>query len=324
MAPLPLNHPLVLIFGILGNFISCVAHILPHLLEEIDEGSIGALRVALFSACCGYFTRVVKSNEGLLISINSFGCLIETVYIVMYLVYAPKSAKIFTVKMLLVLNVGVFALILLLTLLYRRAPIEFTFSVGSVWVLRERFRRTTKYHCEYQNTYMYYRFLRLVIRTKSVEFMPFSLSFTLTLSAVVWFGYGLLTKDKYVACNNLFLATNQLIIVIIFLMQIDAKYIRVSLGIMQMVLYIAYKNKRPMIEEYKLPEQVVEIVELSVTTERGSEVHPIDLKPQHACGEGPEAEAVERNYSSSGYGGGGSGDKDIEALEKGEMGHVEV
>lgn len=101
-------------------------------------------------------------------------------------------------------------------------------------------------------------------------------------------------------------------------------------GIMQMVLYIAYKNKRPMIEEYKLPEQVVEIVELSVTIERGSEVHPIDLKPQHACGEGPEAGGGRKeyeqvaDYSSSGYGGGGSGEKDIEALEKGEMGHVEV
>jgi solute carrier family 50 protein (sugar transporter) len=73
--------------------------------------------VALFSAMLWIFYALIKSNGTFLITINAAGCVIETIYIVMYLVYAPKKAKMFTAKIILLLNVGVFGITLLLTLL---------------------------------------------------------------------------------------------------------------------------------------------------------------------------------------------------------------
>ena len=69
--------------------------------------------VALFSAMLWIFYALIKSNETFLITINAAGCVIETIYIVMYFVYAPKKAKLFTVKIMLLLNIGAFGVVLL-------------------------------------------------------------------------------------------------------------------------------------------------------------------------------------------------------------------
>nr|XP_009792804.1 PREDICTED: bidirectional sugar transporter SWEET10-like [Nicotiana sylvestris] len=75
---------------------------------------------------------------------------------------------------------------------------------------------------------------RKVIKTKSVEYMPLLLSVFLTLSAVMWFFYGLLLKDINIAAPN--------ILGFIF-------------GILQIVLYVIYnKKEKHILKEQNLPE----------------------------------------------------------------------
>ncbi|KAJ4756096.1 Bidirectional sugar transporter SWEET [Rhynchospora pubera] len=269
MAVLSLDHPWAFTFGILGNIISFMVYLspLPTFYRVYRKKSTEGFQcvpyiVALFSAMLWIYYALLKPNSYLLITINSIGCVIEFAYIIVYLVYAPKKQKICTAKLLIVLNVGLFGLILLLTLLLSKGP-DRVHILG--WV------------CVGFSVSVFVAplsVIRLVIRTKSVEFMPFSLSFFLTLSAVVWFSYGLFTKDKYIALPN--------IVGFVF-------------GIIQMVLYIVYKkSKQPAtIMEIKMPDTVIEIMKLG-PTEKTFGVHPI-IEHEHNSAQGDQNEHYDPN-----------------------------
>ncbi|KAF3327661.1 bidirectional sugar transporter SWEET14-like protein [Carex littledalei] len=146
--------------------------------------------VALFSAMLWIFYALIKTNSVLLITINSVGCVIESVYIVMFLIFAPPKSRVRTFGYMFLLNGVVFAGIVLFTMFLshgiNRATILgwicMTFSV-SVFAAP-------------------LSIIRLVIRTRSVEFMPLALSCFLTASAVCWGLYGAFSHDRYIALPN--------------------------------------------------------------------------------------------------------------------------
>nr|GMC71013.1 bidirectional sugar transporter SWEET12-like [Ipomoea batatas]GME08334.1 bidirectional sugar transporter SWEET12-like [Ipomoea batatas] len=164
--------------------------------------------VALFSSMLWIYYALLKSNATLLITINSFGCVVETIYIGFYIYYASKKARVQTIKMLVLLVIVGFGAVALVSQFLFKGAIVRAQVVG--W--------------------------RQVIRTKSVEHMPILLSVFLTVSAVMWFFYGLLLKDINIAVPN--------VLGFIF-------------GILQMVLYAMYKGKKQQPDDEKQLPQVV-------------------------------------------------------------------
>ncbi|XP_020586371.1 bidirectional sugar transporter SWEET14-like [Phalaenopsis equestris] len=228
-----LDHPWAFAFGILGNLISFMVYFspLPTFYRVYKKKSTEGFQsvpyvVALFSAMLWIYYAFIKTNTYLLITINAFGCVIETIYIAIYLIYAPRKAKMYTFKMIMLLNVGLFSSIVLCTLLLFKGSIRLQ-VLGWICVAFSV--------CVFAAPLA---IIRLVIRTKSVEFMPFSLSFFLTLSAVVWFSFGVFSKDIYVALPNV---------------------LGFSFGAVQMALYIFYKDTKvpqSLTDKEKLPEYI--------------------------------------------------------------------
>ncbi|KAF3655596.1 putative protein S-acyltransferase 7-like [Capsicum annuum] len=109
-------------FGVLGNIFSFLVFLSPLptfyniYKKKSSEGyqSIPCV-VALFSAMLWIYYAFLKTNSTLLITINTFGCFIETIYVGFFIFYAPKEARIQTIKLLLILVVGGFGGIVLLS-----------------------------------------------------------------------------------------------------------------------------------------------------------------------------------------------------------------
>ncbi|KAK7316839.1 hypothetical protein RJT34_00593 [Clitoria ternatea] len=239
-----INHETwAFIFGLLGNVISFMVFLAPlptfyQIYKKKSTEGFQALPyvVALFSSMLWIYYALVKKDASLLlITINTFGCVIETTYLSIFLVYAPKKIRLSTIKLLLVLNVFGYGAMLLSTLYFTKGSKRLS-VIG--WI------------CLVFNIGVFAAplcIMKRVIKTKSVEFMPFSLSFFLTLNAVMWFFYGLLLNDYYIALPNT---------------------LGFLFGIIQMVLYLIYRNaKKVTLEEpVKLQElngHVIDVVKLS-------------------------------------------------------------
>ncbi|CAL5082254.1 unnamed protein product [Urochloa decumbens] len=124
-----MEHPWASAFGILGNIVSFLVFLAPvptflrvYRKKSTEGFSCVPYVVALFSCTLWILYALVKTNSSPLLTINAFGCAVESVYIILYLAYAPRAAWLRALASVLLLDVAAFSLVAGVTLLLVAEP----------------------------------------------------------------------------------------------------------------------------------------------------------------------------------------------------------
>ncbi|KAK4852739.1 hypothetical protein QYF36_026654 [Acer negundo] len=204
--------------GIIGNVISLLLFASPIktfwkvVKKKSTENYKGVPYITtLMSTSLWTFYGLMKPGGLLVMTVNGAGAVLQFTYVTLFLIYAPRDKKIKMAKLAAILDVGFLGTVIAITLLaIHKLSLRLTF-VGVI--------------CAGLTIGMYgspLLVMTTVIKTKSVEYMPFLLSFFLFLNASAWSIYSVLVKDIYIGVPN---------------------SIGFVLGLAQLILYAMYKNK---------------------------------------------------------------------------------
>ncbi|KAM0034746.1 putative SWEET sugar transporter [Helianthus debilis subsp. tardiflorus] len=245
------HHMLTLAFGLMGNIVSFAVFLspMPTFYKVYKKKSTEGFQsipyvVGLFSAMLWIYYALLKGNCMLLITINSVGIVIQTFYLCVFVIYAPGKARMECLKLITLFIIVGFGLIVLLTQFLTKGVKRWTI-VGWICLIFSL--------CVFVAPL---GVVRQVIRTKSVAYMPILLSVALTISAVMWFFYGLLLGDFNIAIPNT---------------------LGFTFGVIQIILYFVYKNKKPVIDEKitEFKEKMSEMDEPKVP--KGKDQNTVDM-----------------------------------------------
>jgi len=206
------------IFGLFGNITALTLFLVPLITfwniikqKSTEEFSgfpyISTLLNCLLSAWYGL--PFVSPNNLLVSTVNGTGAVLELCYVIVFLFYIRNKKYRVKIFGLLVAVLIFFAMVVLVSLLAlhghaRKLFCGFAAAIFSI--------------CMYASPLS---IMRLVIKTKSVKYMPFFLSLFVFLCGTSWFIFGLLGNDPFVAVPN---------------------GVGTGLGAMQLILYAVYKD----------------------------------------------------------------------------------
>ncbi|MCO5566757.1 hypothetical protein L7F22_020437 [Adiantum nelumboides] len=217
-----------LLLGILGNMLSILVFSSPmrtfwRIYKRRSTENFKGLPYicTLLSTSLWTYYGLIKPGGTLILTINAAGTVLQSFYLTVFLIFAPKQRKARTALLAALLNGLCFGLLFIVTFVTTRGS-KRVFVVGAI--------------CAAISVSMYASplvALRSVFRTKSVEYMPFLLSLFLFLNGGVWALYALLVKDVFVEIPNA---------------------IGFVLGAIQLGLYVYYKKIRK--TSIKAPEEM--------------------------------------------------------------------
>ncbi|XWS10184.1 hypothetical protein CRYUN_Cryun39dG0053700 [Craigia yunnanensis] len=159
--------------------------------------------------CTWYGTPLISYDNVPVMTVNSIGAVFQIAYIILFIVYADKEKKMKMLGLLLAVF-GLLASIIAgsLQIVDREAR----------WILVGLLSCASLISMFASPLFI----INLVIRTKSVEFMPFYLSLSTFLMSTSFFLYGIFNFDAFIYVPN---------------------GIGTILGIVQLVLYFYFKRK---------------------------------------------------------------------------------
>ncbi|CAN6350955.1 unnamed protein product [Urochloa humidicola] len=187
------------IFGISGNVIALFLFLSPvptfwRIIRRRSTEDFSGVPYNMTLLNCllsaWYGLPFVSPNNILVSTINGAGAAIEAVYVVIFLVFASRRRTRLRMLGLASAVAAVFAAVALVSTLAlhhekRKLLCGIAATVCSI--------------CMYGSPLS---IMRLVVKTKSVEYMPFLLSLAVFLCGTSWFVYGLLGRDPFVAIPN--------------------------------------------------------------------------------------------------------------------------
>ncbi|KAL4584945.1 hypothetical protein LXL04_009558 [Taraxacum kok-saghyz] len=185
--------------GVLGNIISGILFLspIPTFMRIVKAKSVQAFKpdpyVATLLNCSMwmfYGLPVVHPDSLLIITINGAGFAIEAVFITIFFMYSTWGGR-KKILIALVFEVVFVTGVVVVTLMCFHTYASRSMIVGLI--------------CIVFNILMYaspLTVMKMVIKTKSVKYMPFTLALASFANSVVWCVYALLQFDPYILVPN--------------------------------------------------------------------------------------------------------------------------